>query len=253
MTFGFFYPTGSFFERAHPVAKLLGLLASFVPPFFGATPGQVLPYFILLLLAALLGRAGANLVRMYKLMVILFVMSLLIWTIFERGGTVWLELGLIDVTREGFFYGMTVGLRLNCFILAAILFLTSTPIEDFTYALLRLGLPFAPSFTLTLAFRLTPLFMETGQTIVLAQKARGLDLDSGTLLQKIRNYVPIIVPVLVSGMRRGDQLAMALESRGFGKGGRRTFVSRFSVTWRDWVLLSVLLLAGLLMGLRRFL
>ena len=135
--------------------------------------------------------------------------------------------------------------------LAAIIFLTCTPIEDFTYGLSKMGIPFVASFALTLAFRLTPLFIETGQAIVMAQKARGLNLDSGGVLRRIRHYVPIIVPVLASGLRRADQLAIALESRGFGKGKKRSVISRFPLTWRDYILLSVIFLAVALMGLNR--
>lgn len=154
--------------------------------------------------------------------------------------------------RLSLLYGITICLRLNCFVLAAIIFLTCTPIEDFTYGLYRMGPPFAVSFALTLAFRLTPLFMETAQAIAMAQQARGLDLDSGGLFQRIRRYVPIIVPVLVSGLRRADQLAVALESKGFGMAGRRTTIMAFRISWRDVALLSGTFLPGIVMGFRYF-
>lgn len=252
MSLAFYHPTAGFFERANPVSKLIGLAAAFVPPFFADRPVEVLPYFGLLFSAALLARAGGNLVRVYKLMILLFVMSAVLWSFFYKGQTALCTLGPLVIMKESLLYGITIGIRLNCFVLAAIIFLTSTPIEDFTYGLSKLGIPFAVSFALTLAFRLTPLFIETGQAIVMAQKARGLDLDSGGILRRIRHYVPIIVPVLASGLRRADQLAVALESRGFGKGKKRSVVSEFRVTWRDYVLLSVVFLAGALMALYRF-
>jgi energy-coupling factor transport system permease protein len=247
MILTFYYRTQSFFERIHPVSKLIALLAAFVPPFFGKTPRQVLYYFILLLLAALLARAGKNLFRIYKLMIILFTMSTVLWTFFYRGQTILFDLGPVAIMKESILYGITIGIRLNCFVLAAIIFLTCTPIEDFTYALSKLGLPFVTSFALTLAFRLTPLFIEAAQTIVMAQKARGLELDSGGLLRRIRNYVPIIIPVLSSGIRRADQLAIALESKGFGKTKRRSNVSDFHTTWRDFILILTICISGILM------
>ena len=252
MSLAFYNPTGGFFERTHPVPKLISLAAAFVPPFFGNNPGEILPYFALLFFAALLARAWTNLVRVYKLMIILFVMSVVLWTFFYRGQTALYTIGPLVIMKESLLYGTTIGIRLNCFVLAAIIFLTCTPIEDFTYGLSRLGIPFVVSFALTLAFRLTPLFIETGQAIVIAQKARGLDLDAGGVLRRIRHYVPIIVPVLASGFRRADQLAMALEARGFGKSKNRSVVSEFPITWRDYVLLSVIFLAGAVMGLYRF-
>lgn len=247
MTLAFYYHTQSFFERTHPVSKLIALIAAFVPPFFGKTPRQILYYFILMFLAALLARAFKNLLRIYKLMIILFIMSTLLWTFFYRGQTILFTFGPIAIMKESVLYAITIGIRLNCFLLAAIIFLTCTPIEDFTYALSKLGLPFVTSFALTLAFRLTPLFVETGQTIVIAQKARGLELDSGGLLRRIRNYVPVIIPVLVSGIRRADQLAIALESKGFGKTKKRSNVSEFHTTWRDFVLILTIFISGILM------
>ncbi len=127
--------------------------------------------------------------------------------------------------------------------LEALIFLTTTPIEDFTNGLRGPELPFVVSFALSLSFRLTPLFLETAQTIPMAQRSRGLNLECGGLLKHIRHYVPIIIPILVSGLRRSDQLAVALESKGFGRSGERTVFAEYRVTWRDFALLAALLLA----------
>ena len=157
-------------------------------------------------------------------MLLLFVMSVVLWGLFQSVA-----------------YGVTIGLRLVCFVTATVVFLTCTRTEDFTVALSKLGLPFVVSFTLSLAFRLAPLFMETAQTIAMAQRARGLDLDSGGPLSRLRRHVPIIVPVLVSGLRRADQLAIALESKGFGGGKPRSVLSEYAMTWRDGALIAAVL------------
>lgn len=241
MNLGFYRPTGGFFELVHPATKLICLLLAFVPPFFSRDPLQVLPYFLLLLTAALTTGAGPNLRRIGSIMLILFCMSVVLWSIFQRGETRLFGLGPIAVTREGVSYGLMIGLRLNCFVLAAVIFLTSTPIEAVAHGLSRLGLPFVVSFTVSLAFRLTPLFLEAGRTIVMAQKTRGLDLDCGGPIERLRRYIPIIVPVIVSGLRRADQLAIALESKGFGNRCKRTMLLEYPVGWRDLTLLLVLL------------
>jgi energy-coupling factor transport system permease protein len=243
VSLSFYRPTQGFFERAHPVTKIVALVLAFVPPFFCRGPLDAMPYFGVLFLAALLAGGGTNLKRVGFIMAILFLMSTVLWALFQRGVGPSGSPGILGVTSEGLLYGMAVGLRLNCFVLAAVIFLTCTRIEDFTYGLSRLGVPFVISFTLSLAFRLTPLFMETGQTIVMAQRARGLDLDTGGLIARLRRYAPIIVPILVSGLRRADQLAVALESKGFGNRARRTVLSDYPVTWRDLVLLLGVLAA----------
>lgn len=237
MSVAFYRPTGGFFEKAHPVTKLICLVLAFVPPFMGNQPLQILPYFVLLLCLSIFSGAAPNLRRVAGLMFILFSMSVVLWTFFQKGQTALTTIGPVVIRKESLYFGITVGIRLCCFMTASVLFLTCTRIEDFTYGLSKLGMPFAAGFALTLAFRLTPLFLESGQTIVMAQKARGLDLDTGGLFSRIRRYVPIIIPILVTGLRRSDQLAIALESKGFGAKKQRTVLAEYPLTWRDGLLL----------------
>ena len=90
------------------------------------------------------------------------------------------------------------------------------------YALGRLGVPHTVGFTLTLAFRLVPVFFDAALAVVAAQRCRGLELHRGGLVQRLRRFVPIIVPVLIGALRRADRMAMALELRGFNSGRPRT-------------------------------
>ena len=84
-----------------------------------------------------------------------------------------------------------------------------------------LGYPNALSFTFTTAVRLVPTLAVDAQTVVDAQRSRGLELDKGNLLRRVRNYIPILIPLLLIAIRRSLELAEALESRGFpGKEGR---------------------------------
>lgn len=253
MSVAFFRPTGGFFEKSHPVTKLVCLIISFVLPFLGNQPQQLLPYFVLLLLLSIFSGALPNLRRVSGMMLVLLTMSVVLWTFFYKGVTPLTTIGPVTIRKESLLFGITVGIRLCCFMSASVLFLTTTRIEDFTYGLSRLGMPFAAGFSLTLAFRLTPLFMESGQAIVMAQKARGLDLDSGGLFRRIRQYVPIIIPILVTGLRKSDQLAIALESKGFGAKKRRTVLAEYSFSWRDALLFFGMLGIATIMGLNQFL
>ena len=84
-----------------------------------------------------------------------------------------------------------------------------------------LGYPNALSFTFTTAVRLVPTLAADAQTVVDAQRSSGLELDKGNLFRRVRNYVPILIPLLLIAIRRSLELAEALESRGFpGKEGR---------------------------------
>src|SRR5438046_4165864 len=113
----------------------------------------------------------------------------------------------------------------------SLFFMTTSP-DDLGLALDRigavrwlsrrwLGYPNALSFTFTTAVRLVPTLAVDAQTVVDAQRSRGLELDKGNLLKRVRNYIPILIPLLLIAIRRSLELAEALESRGFpGKEGR---------------------------------
>ena len=108
-------------------------------------------------------------------------------------------------------------------------------LEDFADALTRLGMPYRVGFTMTMAFRLVPVFVDAATTVVQAQRCRGLDFERGGLWQRARRYVPVIVPVFMGALRRADQMAMALDARGFQRGAARTALDVHPVRFADVV------------------
>src|SRR5207244_1733502 len=82
-------------------------------------------------------------------------------------------------------------IRLDTFLAAGILFLTTTRVEEVAYALGRLGVPYTVGFTLTLSFRLVPVFFDAALAVVQAQRCRGLELGRGGIVARLRRFVPI--------------------------------------------------------------
>ena len=235
MTLALYVPTPSPIHRLHPVTKVAGLGALVIAAFVVDAPVYLLP--IGAVIAALLALAGAgDLVRRFRaLFLIVFVFTVVVWTFFfERG---------FGPTRLGFLFGLSTGIRLDTFLATGLLFLATTRVEEVAYALGRLGVPYAVGFTLTLAFRLVPLFFDAAATIVQAQRCRGLRMDQGSLAARLRRFAPVIVPVFVGALRRADRMAMALELRGFNSGRPRTTYLRARATWRDGI--AAILAAGL--------
>ena len=97
---------------------------------------------------------------------------------------------------------------------------------------------------MTLAFRLVPVFLDAAVTVVQAQRCRGFNFDEGNLVQRMRRYVPVIVPVFMGALRRADGMAMALEARGFQSQRSRTAFEQFTFRGRDAVALGVGLLVA---------
>jgi energy-coupling factor transport system permease protein len=114
-----------------------------------------------------------------------------------------------------------------------VVFLSTTKIEEFAYALTRVGMPYKVGFAMTMAFRLVPVFIDAAATVVQAQRCRGFNFDEGGVLQRMRRYVPVIVPVFMGALRRADGMAMALEARGFQSDRPRTSYERYTFGPRD--------------------
>ncbi len=228
-------------HRLNPVTKIFGLLLIFIALMIFNHPLYLLPLFLLILLIGAMAKSLSNLRRIWILMLILAFFSFLLWSMFFKGPTLLFKLWFLRISKESLLYGLGMGIRLNGMILAGLIFISCTRIEEFTAGLNRLGLPFRACFALSLAFRLVPTFALTSLTIVQAQKSRGLDLESGTLLERIRKHIPLLVPIFVYAIRNTDLLAMALESKGFGARKKRSYLLEFRTGWQDFLALGFLL------------
>ena len=238
MTPSLYVPSHSWLHQLHPVTKLGGFLGLLVAGFLVDDPLALLP--LLCGVVGLLGVARATPVlrRFAGVLAIGSVFTIVVWTLFFAGFFV--------PTREGFRFGLATAVRLTTFLTTGLLFLATTRVEEVAYALGRVGVPYKVGFTLTLAFRLVPLFFDAAGTIVQAQRCRGLRLDEGGIVRRLQRFVPVIVPVFVGALRRADRMAMALELRGFNSGRPRTTYLRARAGARDAVawLATLLVVAG---------
>ena len=228
-------------HQLHPTVKLAGMLCFFVAAFVSEQPAALLP--LAAGVVALLVRSGAlpNVRRLRILFVMVFVMTFVVWTLFYGRGEPWARLGPIVLSGEAVEYALGMALKLTTFLAVGTLFLSTTKVEEFAYALTRFGLPYKLGFTMTLAFRLVPAFVESGFTVVQAQRCRGFDFDKGSLWQRLRRYIPVIVPVFIGALRRADNMAMALEARGFQRTTPRTSYQRYSFRLSDALAMALLI------------
>ena len=120
----------------------------------------------------------------------------------------------------------------------SIFFLTTSP-DHLGLALEQTHIPYEFCFAFTTAVRFVPVLAEEAQTIMDAQKARGLELERGNFLKRIRNYIPILIPLIVSAIRRSLELAEAMESRAWGATKKRTNLYVLKMHRGDIVLLAI--------------
>jgi energy-coupling factor transport system permease protein len=103
----------------------------------------------------------------------------------------------------------------------SVFFLTTSP-DLLGLALEQSHVPYELCFAFTTAVRFVPVLADEAQTIMDAQKARGLELEGGNFVKKIRNYIPILIPLIVNAIRRSLELAETMESRAWGATKNRT-------------------------------
>lgn len=120
------------------------------------------------------------------------------------------------LTGSTLVFSATMTMRFLVLVSAFSLFFMTTSPDDLGLALEKARVPYTLSFTFTMAVRLVPTIALEAQTIIDAQRSRGLEMERGNLIQRIRNYIPILIPLIVSAIRRSTELAEALESRAFG-------------------------------------
>jgi energy-coupling factor transport system permease protein len=229
----------TFMHRLNPIVKVSGMLCFFVAAFVSQQPAVMLPITAAIVAMIVLAHALPNVQRLRVLFILVFVMTFIIWALFFQGGEALFTYGPLRISAAGLTFALGMAIKLATFLAVGILFLSTTKIEEFAYALTRVGMPYKLGFTMTLAFRLVPVFLDAAITVVQAQRCRGFNFDEGNLLRRVRRYVPVIVPVFMGALRRADGMAMALEARGFQSSRPRTTFEQFPFRASDALALGV--------------
>lgn len=224
----------SFFHRLHPITKVFLLFLLIAIPFFASTLLNAALIFTAYMLLVIAARGLPNIRKFWKMLLLFFIFVFLIWIFVPRlRGLPW-----------SYENAAMLASRIDSFVLASLFFVTVTRIEEFTYALTRLGIPYKGAFALSLGFRLVPLFYQNLRTIIDAQKSRGVDIDSAGILEKGKIYLPMMSILISYGLRNADLMAMSLEAKGFGYSPKRTSYLHPTFGLKDLVILFAA--AGLL-------
>ena len=235
---------GTWVHRLDPRTKMFLLIGSFVLAFVFLNPLYLLGVLAVVLLFGYLAGVLVNLRRIWFILVAIAIVSAILWSIFGSGRTPL----FLFVEREAVTYGIGVALRIDITIIAGMIFLSTTRNEEIATGLVKLGIPYRFAFAVSTALRLVPTIAATGSTIGQAQRSRGLDLESGNIIQRVRKNTPLLIPVFVSTIRSTNVFSMALESKGFGASEGRTYFLKIEMTRRDALVLvsfAALLVAAL--------
>jgi len=148
----------------------------------------------------------------------------------------------LTIYKEGLVLAAFMVIRLIFLIVGtSLLTLTTSPIEltdgieKLLNPLKKIGVPAHElAMMMTIALRFIPTLIDETDKIMKAQMARGADFESGNIIQRAKNLIPLLVPLFISSFRRADELAMAMEARCYRGGEGRTRMKILKVTSRDY-------------------
>jgi energy-coupling factor transport system permease protein len=226
-------------HRLDPRIKIISLLLLFAIAVALQHPIATGILFFTMMLLTWSSHSIPNLKRVRLVMFMVLTMAVILWSLFAHGPTKIVG----PFTLEGLLYGIGIGLKLGSMIVAGIVLLTTTTNEEIALGLVGLGVPYPVSFAFSTALRMVPMITETVATVIEAQRSRGLDFNKGSLLERIKKYIPVLIPVFAGTFRKTDEFTMALDSKAFDPVGKRTSLFSLHTHPIDWVVLAIVIIS----------
>ena len=233
ITFGQFIDTNSFIHKIDSRTKLLLLIELIVFIFIANGYLSLGLISVFVIFAMLITKVPITMyLKNIKSILPVIILTAILNTFYVTTGKVLVDWWIFTITTDGISRAIFMALRIVLLILtSALLSYTTSPtsltgaIESLLKPLKFIGLGNAVhtmAMTMTIALRFIPTLIEETQKIMNAQKARGADLESGNVLRRIKALLPILIPLLISSVRRASELAEAMECRCYNGGEGRT-------------------------------
>ncbi|HIT03830.1 MAG TPA: energy-coupling factor transporter transmembrane protein EcfT [Candidatus Caccocola faecipullorum] len=227
---GQYIPADSFVHSLDPRVKIIVTIIAMIAIFMLHTAPAFALCGLFIFLLSRLARLPFRLVAASSRPVLILVIFTALFHLFLTPGKALFSFFGIEATAEGALLGLAMALRLIYLVMfASLLTFTTTPakisdgLEGLLSPLKRLGLPAHDiAMMITIALRFIPTLFEETSRIIKAQKSRGADFESGGLMRRARAYVPVLIPLFVIVFKRAENLAVAMEARGYAGGEGRT-------------------------------
>lgn len=243
ISIGQYFPANTVIHRIDPRLKIIIVFLFIISLFFIKT---FIPYIVVgVLLFLIIKLSTVPFKFIWKgLKPIFFIVAFtFIINIFMTKGVIIFSIGPLNITKEGLSQASFMAIRLVFLIIGtSLLTLTTSPIaltdgiENLLNPLKRIGVPAHElAMMMTIALRFIPTLLEETDKIMKAQKARGADFETGSLISRAKNLIPLLVPLFVSAFRRADELAMAMEARCYRGGEGRTRMKKLQYQKRDFI------------------
>lgn len=250
ITLGQYYRTESVIHRLDPRVKIVATFSFIISLFLAKNfIGYVIAGLFLLLSIRLSNVPPKFIFRGMKTIFFLLVITM-VFNLFLTPGIPIVTFWKFKITKEGIRLAAMMGVRLVFLITgSSLMTLTTTPnnltdgLEDLLKPLKKIKVPVHEiSMMMSIALRFIPILMEETDKIMKAQMARGADFESGSLMNRAKSLIPLLVPLFVSAFRRANDLAMAMEARCYRGGEGRTKMKPLIYKRRDFIAYLVIVI-----------
>lgn len=250
ITLGQYYQAESVIHHMDPRTKIVGTIAFIVSLFLADNWIGYAVTAAFLAAVIMISRVPFRfMVRGMKSIVMLLLITV-VFNLFLTPGTPLIKLWKLTITQEGLRQAAYMGIRLIFLILgSSLMTLTTTPnnltdgLESLLGPLKLIRVPVHEvAMMMAIALRFIPILLDETDKIMKAQIARGADFESGNLIKKAKNMVPLLVPLFISAFRRANDLAMAMEARCYRGGKNRTKMKPLKYKGKDVAAYLILVL-----------
>ncbi len=248
ITIGQFFPADSVIHRLDPRFKIVMTLLFIIMIFTGQSVVSLVFGIVYTLTAILLSKIKLRMfVKSIKPLMPFLLVTALLNILFVSGGTVYFHWKFLKITSEGINVSVVMIIRIIVLIAGSSLLTYTTSPITLTDAVERLLSPLKKfkfpvhelAMMMSIALRFIPTLIEETDKIISAQKARGAEIDTGSITDRAKNLVSILVPLFISAFRRADELATAMECRCYCGGEGRTRLRQLKSAPRDYIALAV--------------
>ncbi|MBS7176118.1 MAG: energy-coupling factor transporter transmembrane protein EcfT [Clostridiales bacterium] len=242
ITIGQNFPGKSVIHRMDPRMKLILSLVYIVMLFCVGTEIGFLVPIVFLIVAIQISKIPMKMVLKGIKPILPLIIFTAVLNIFFVSGTPLVQWGFLTISLEGILVALKMVIRIIFLIMGtSLLTYTTSPIaltdaiEQLLKPLNKIKFPVHEmAMMMTIALRFIPTLIEETDKIMSAQKARGADMESGGLRQRIKAMIPILIPLFVSAFRRAEELALAMECRCYRGGEGRTRMRQLHYSRLDW-------------------
>ncbi|KZL92619.1 energy-coupling factor transporter transmembrane component T family protein [Clostridium magnum] len=236
----------SIIHKIDPISKLYYIGAAVVIPIILPTVNIAFTCMLASIILLIVGKVFKKVIPLVSFSFIVLLSIIIIQGLFNKtNNTIFISIGSLTFYKEGLIYAFKICMRvINIICAFSILVLTSKP-SDIIEILVRNGLSPRIGYVLSSVLQIIPQMVSTMDTIKDAQRSRGMETD-GSLLVRIKAFIPLIGPVVMNSLISTRERAMALEVRGFNSKTKKSFLNKaFSYKYSTAIKITIIFLLAL--------